>query len=78
VEYIENKKQNFFILNYSEWISTLKKIKPQREKGTKIVKGALEWNWEVDGVLKKRRGSWLFPEDIKEYKSCWETLPYCK
>ncbi len=78
VDYSENKKPSFYILSYPEWISTLKKIKPQRDKGSKIINGTLEWNWEKDGVPKKFRGSRLCPEDINEFKSCWKILPGCK
>jgi hypothetical protein len=78
VDYSENQKAVFYILNYLEWISTLKQIKSKRTKGSKIIDGALEWNWEKDGVSNKFRGSWLFADDINEFKSCWKTLPGCK
>lgn len=58
----------FYILNNQQWQGVLRKIMPNRDEGAEIIKGALEWNWVVDGKPKKFRGSQLFPEDIFEFR----------
>ena len=72
------RETSFYILTYSEWISTLQRIKPQRDAGSMIVNGALEWNWKEGGVLKRFRGSQICLEDISRFKSRWASLPGCR
>lgn len=65
----------FYILSCRQWQAVLERILPERDKGAKIVKGALEWRWVDKGGKKKWRGSWLLPDEIKRYKDKWSTLP---
>jgi len=68
----------FYILTNKDWQDVLKTIQPKRKTGARIINGALQWDWEDDGKLKKFRGSKLYPTDIQAYKDNWCVLPGIK
>lgn len=65
----------FYILSQRQWGAVLRKILPYRDSGAEIIEGAIEWNWTEKGQPKKRRGSYLMPEEISRYKGNWSVLP---
>lgn len=71
----ENADPDFYILTKRQWDSALKRMLPNRDAGAEIVNGAIEWNWEVSGKKKKRRGSFVKPDEINQYKNNWKVLP---
>jgi len=75
---VKHDDRVFYILNQRQWKDVLIKILPDRSKkypGAEIIDGAIEWNWIVDNQPKKRRGSYLKPEEISLYKDNWSVLP---
>ena len=72
------EKPQFYILTNKDWRDVLKTILPKRKTGARIINGALQWDREDDGKLKKLRGSKLYPNDIQAYKDNWRVLPGIK
>lgn len=75
VDVKDDNDPEFYILSQKQWSAVLRKILPHRDPGAEIVNGAIEWNWTDKGQQKKRRGSYLKPEDISRYKDNWSVLP---